>query len=985
MNPERHQRIKEIFNAALEYPSDHRLNFVARECGDDSEIRREVESLLAAFEAPANPLDTPVAEVAAHVMGSPQPAAVIGRTLGHYKVEREIGRGGMGEVYLAKDLRLNRPVAMKLLPTDSAWDETRLRRFQQEARAASTLNHPHIVTIHEVGEDEGQWFIVSEYIGGQILREWAAGRKFDLAETLDKFIQVAGALSAAHKAGIIHRDIKPENIMVRPDGYVKVLDFGLAKLASSQAAIEKQISASIKNVTTTPGIVMGTVNYMSPEQARMQPVDHRSDIFSLGIVLYEMVAGRLPFAGESVADILSAIIKDEPTPLEQLTSGVPDELQAIVDRALKKEREERYQSVDDMLLDLQDLKYDLDLVRRQRRSPAQGIAEASQIRSDYALTAPGRIRQTSSAEYLFNEIKRHKLGVSITLTSLILIVAGSFAVYTGWFHHNPTTRISLDKVQFSKLTSSGKVGSSVISPDGKYLAYSQDDGGGNQSLWLRQLNAMSNRSVLPSSAVSFADLTFSPDGDYLLYSTAENNNPKRQKLYQIPILGGDARLLMSDLDGNLKIAPNGKELCLERYDSSTGSTEIIISDIKTGQQRLLTRFTEASFSGRVVWSPDGKIIACVVSYAGDDKQQYARIRLIATDSGQVVDWNNFRAYNISDIVWLPDGKGFYLVSSRGTEPKQISYVAYPSGEVQKVTNDLNNYQHLSLTSNGEVLVAEQSITQEKIWIVPKDTPTQARSVTSDLGSYSDVNWTPEGRLIFASTTTGKSEFWELGVDGSSPRQVTFDAVNKYEPVVCGGGKYIVYISSQNGRLNLWRINRSATGLMQLTDMKNATNPECSADGQWVQFRSKELVGSPAWRVPLEGGKPEIIDCGDCQDYQISPDGRSYAVETSDKDRTGSTLTIHSFDNSSAPKTLDLPPTYNGLLQWTPDSKGFTFVDYRSGSGEIYYLSLNGGEARKFTDFRSQRIQSGAWSPDGKLLAVMRWERTTDVVRITSGK
>jgi len=372
VTPERWQAIDDLLQMALERRPSERAAFLAAACAGDSELQQEVESLLGFHQQADGFLETPPAELAAELVEDKQTTPPAERRIGHYDLLRQIGRGGMGAVYLARDTRLGRQVALKLLHSHFTQDPERVRRFQQEARAASALNHPNIITIYEVGQVDQTHFIATEFVEGQTLRALMKGEELTLNTVLDIVLQTAGALAAAHEAGIIHRDIKPENLMVRPDGYVKVLDFGLAKLgerASGERSYTTQAPGdSFAAVETTPGIVMGTVSYMSPEQARGYEVDGRTDIFSLGVVLYELLARHEAFPGPTSYDILAALLHHDPVPLSQFNPQIPVELQQIVNRALAKEREARYQRIENLLDDLKALKQQLELDAQLKRS-----------------------------------------------------------------------------------------------------------------------------------------------------------------------------------------------------------------------------------------------------------------------------------------------------------------------------------------------------------------------------------------------------------------------------------------------------------------------------------------------------------------------------------------------------------------------------------------------------------------------------------------
>src|SRR5262245_41989719 len=364
MEAKRWGQIKEIYDRALDLSRDEREGFLAEACAGDDDLRREVESLLAAHDDAGTFLQSPAVEFAAREIAADEvslPAPqFIGRELANYRIVSLLGRGGMGEVYLAEDKRLRRKVALKMLPAQFTNNAERVRRFEREASAASATNHPNIITIYEIGQVDGAHYIVTEFIDGQTLRQRMQTAKLSLNEVVDVAIQVTQALEAAHSAGIVHRDIKPENVMVRRDRLVKVLDFGLAKLTEQQPSpgnggIDSQ-AATLAKVNTDSGTVMGTASYMSPEQARGLKVDARTDIFSLGVTLYEMIAGSPPFEGVNALDVIGAILQKEPAPLSQTAAEAPPELEKIVGKALRKDREERYQTVKDLLIDLKDFK-----------------------------------------------------------------------------------------------------------------------------------------------------------------------------------------------------------------------------------------------------------------------------------------------------------------------------------------------------------------------------------------------------------------------------------------------------------------------------------------------------------------------------------------------------------------------------------------------------------------------------------------------------
>src|SRR6266540_3148352 len=481
MKPERLQRSDEILQSALELAPEEQAAFLDEACAGDPALRQKIESLLAAAQQMGGFMEERMSRVAGELMIDEPVSATAGQTIGYYKIVELLDKGGMGEVYLATDTRSGREVALKLLPALSVGDEQRVRRFQQEARSILALNHPNIVTIYEIGQTDSAHYIVTERITGATLRQRLAGAPLEIPEALAIAIEVAKALEATHAAGIVHRDIKPENIMLRPDGYVKVLDFGIAKLTEQAAPKVSTEAATMMKVRTAPGVVMGTVHYMSPEQARGQQVDARTDIWSVGAVLYEMVAGRPPFEGEAPNDVMALILQKgkEPLPLARYRPEAPAELQRIATRALQKERDKRYQTIKDLRLDLENLKQEEEFKAKleQSVSPEQGNTKTA---------TASRAQTTSSAEYLVTGFKSHKGSISLAVAALV-VVSAAIASYSYF-----TRSDSLAVLPFTYVNTDTNV---MADPDSEYLS-----DGITESI-INHLSQLPNLRVIPRSTV----------------------------------------------------------------------------------------------------------------------------------------------------------------------------------------------------------------------------------------------------------------------------------------------------------------------------------------------------------------------------------------------------------------------------------------------------------------------------------------------------
>ena len=438
--PDRLKRVQELFHGALQLETAARTVFLVEACGANHELLDEVRSLISAHERDGSFIDSPAAHPIAEMLASARSESFVGQTVGSFKILSQLGRGGMGVVYLAQDSKLGRKVALKLLPEEFTRREDLVRRFALEARAASGLNHPNIVTVYEIGQTGSSEYIATEYIEGETLRQHFATGRMSLREILDIVIQISGALAAAHGAGIVHRDIKPENIMLRPDGYVKILDFGLAKAISGRPSDSRQPGADLEAATlvkmeTEPGAMIGTIYYMAPEQARGLDVDARADIFSVGVMAYEMVAGRRPFGGDTNLDALISTLEKDPPPLASCAPGAPAEIQRIISKSLRKNREERYQTIKEMWIDLKNLRDDLAFEAKLERSNPPELNDAQPPATS---VQPSVV--TNNAEALPTSSPRKLGGARAIIGAVIVLVIGIVGVKM-WLPSTPTPAV----------------------------------------------------------------------------------------------------------------------------------------------------------------------------------------------------------------------------------------------------------------------------------------------------------------------------------------------------------------------------------------------------------------------------------------------------------------------------------------------------------------------------------------------------------------
>ncbi len=883
-----------------------------------------------------------------------------GTQIARYRVVSPLGAGGMGQVYLARDESLDRSVALKILPPDLVRNDERVRRFVQEAKSASSLSHPHIVTIHEIGHAvlDGQpvHYIAMELVQGRTLRDLIHADKMDLRTLVRYIAQAADGLAKAHAAGLVHRDLKPDNIMVTSDGFAKVLDFGLAKLVDQSSGDGS--AATALGSPTGAGTILGTVGYMSPEQVQGRAVDHRSDIFSLGCVLYEAATRQRPFQADSDSETLASILRDAPAPVEAANPAVPAELRRLIRRSLAKSAERRVQSMKDVALELADIDETWETLSA---STGSGTTSAS------ALGAPA--------------LKPRSRLVPIAAGVVIGLAGLGFGSWQWLRGGGPPQSATLANLQVSRMATISNMGLALMSTDGRLLAYTLSDAG-RSSLVVRQISTSQDLVVVPPQESSIQLQALAPDSSYVYFSSSAPTE-RTSWLYRVPTVGGQPRRVLERV-AEIAMSADGGKLAAIVYPSDSQSqleTSLILANADGSEPRTLVTLEGGIYAP--AWSPDGRYVAVSVERSRDLGE---RLVAFTTADGkeQAVGTGEWTVWS---IAWMPDGKELIVGAfneAAADEVSQLWGVSWPGGLVRRITNDTNSYSRpVVISADGQTLTTSLGRSQMAAYLASADQPDRATRLSGEVpGSPTPLS---NGRVLYDAGSRNRRALWTMAPDGSGRQRLTPERLNIWSlGAVAAQADVIVFGTTEDrgAKVKWWRMDSNGGGLAEIPFEGIGHVGQVSPDGVSIYYRKQDpkthRIMSEIWRRSIAGGIEERVGDRNTADLPVfSPNGRLlYRVLRGPQSTGGSQTQQVEVATVADDRVLRTLTTEGGFrLRWSPSSDALIDVRTVAGVSNLWRLPVDGGPPAQLTKFGLDQFNGQfMYTADGKQLLFFRSDR-----------
>lgn len=1020
MSPERFKDVERLYTEVLNVSPNKRSSYLQESCGDDVELRNEIESLLSFESSFDSRIDNSPKSLVAEVFSKARNSDFVGKKINQYKIISLLGMGGMGAVYLAQDAILGRKVAIKLMSTDFGGELSKPIRFFQEAKSASALNHPNILTVHEIGEFEGANYLVTEYVEGRTLKKYLFDEEHSLRSILEIALQILAALTAAHEAGITHRDIKPDNIMIRNDGMVKVLDFGLAKLSDTwkEQDVDLEGETVVKH-QTIEGMILGTPQYMSPEQARGQRVDSRSDIFSFGIVLYEMLSGQVPFSGVNEIDTIGSILKDEPKPLSELNPEISDELDRLVAKTLRKDREKRFQNIKDLYIDLNDIKKSVEPnMRIPTPTASQPVADT--LKTTGNIVSERRFSIIHAALFLL----------------LAAVIGGTLWWYSATGKIDDLTVAELKTLEVVSWSSSPQEFYSFgsFSPDGKMVAFSSTRTG-NRNIWVKQTNSGDSVQVTKDEFNSERPI-WSPSGEEIAFFSARNG---KAGIWRIPVFGGSAKLIAEVVDDSSTLLFWSANNLIYYYSRA----ELYSIDAATGATKKVTDLQANGINpGSLDISRDEKLVAYSTTQGETFSAWIDRV-----EGGNAKKVASFNA-EIKNIAWHADNRRIFFSAivdgtfqifigdADGSKPRQITFaerdcfvvdasddgmqVLYGSAKEESdiwavdigsekestVAADIDSelwanvspdgksivYQSVKNLSQGNKIANGNILTKK---LNSDDPPQQIAengflpvwSPDSQKIAFVQFTGTIEGLHMIDQTGGNQKQLFGEGTIGPSYSVLPYNHIQTNDFAWSADSRKIAHMVIENGRRALQLVNTDGSGTIKLTDESISDRslycPIWSPDGKQIAFTSK-TVETNADGVPKYG--VYVVDVETKELKQVihepkflrllgwAPDGSSLflaSVGSNPMDGLHTIVSLLKVEMTSGKleEIAQQKDTYLYNIYLSPNGRQIAYVSHIDDKDNIFLMPAAGGQGKQITNNSDARLffSSLAWSPDNKTI------------------